>query len=164
MQHRKTDINICNILTQLKTNFVLIMDINVHAFSFTGYYVLLFLFIPLNWGYSACMYSKCMLYILYKVHVHVEQTFSISVRYMYNIGALKSWGRGYLSISMQMYLSSVGKQFKIQYHHHGSNSQSWFKFSPGLKCICHQKIFIDMWKGHILEVHCTNIQRKRFIK
>ena len=21
---------------------------------------------------------------------------------------------------------------------------------------------IDMWKGHILEVHCTNIQRKRF--
>ena len=24
--------------------------------------------------------------------------------------------------------------------------------------------FFDMWKGHILEVHCTNIQRKRFIK
>ena len=23
---------------------------------------------------------------------------------------------------------------------------------------------IDMWKGHILEVHCTNIQLKIFIK
>ena len=33
-----------------------------------------------------------------------------------------------------------------------------------LKCTCHQKIAFNMWKGHILEVHCTNIQRNRFIE
>ena len=32
-----------------------------------------------------------------------------------------------------------------------------------LKCTF-THFFFDMWKGHILEVHCTNIQRKRFIK
>ena len=29
-----------------------------------------------------------------------------------------------------------------------------------LKCTCTPKIFFDMWKGHNLEVHCTNNQRK----
>ena len=43
-----------------------------------------------------------------------------------------------------------------------------------LKCICtqllytkkknHGEILRYMWKGHNLEVHCTNIQRKRFIE
>ena len=33
-----------------------------------------------------------------------------------------------------------------------------------LKCTCTQKISFDMWKGHILEVHCTNIQLKIFTK
>ena len=34
----------------------------------------------------------------------------------------------------------------------------------GLKCTCTQKIFLNIWKGHRLEIHCTNIHRKRFIK
>ena len=46
----------------------------------------------------------------------------------------------------------------------GSNRGPPVWKSEVLKCTCHQKIFIDMWKGHILEVHCTNIQRKRFIE
>ena len=29
-----------------------------------------------------------------------------------------------------------------------------------LKYICTQKYIFYMWKGHNLEVHCTNIQRK----
>ena len=33
-----------------------------------------------------------------------------------------------------------------------------------LKCICHQKYFLICEPGHILEVHRTNIQRKRFIE
>ena len=33
-----------------------------------------------------------------------------------------------------------------------------------LKCTCTQNIFFAMWKGHRLEVHCTNIQLKIFIK
>ena len=36
-------------------------------------------------------------------------------------------------------------------------------FRRRLKCTFHQNIF-DMWKGHILGVHCTNIQIKRFIE
>ena len=27
-----------------------------------------------------------------------------------------------------------------------------------------KKLFVDMWKGHSLEVHCTNIQVKILIK
>ena len=34
----------------------------------------------------------------------------------------------------------------------------------GLECICMQNIFFDIRKGHNLEVHCTNIQRKISIK
>ena len=29
-----------------------------------------------------------------------------------------------------------------------------------LKCTCTPKIFFDMWKGHSIEVHCTNMQLK----
>ena len=31
-------------------------------------------------------------------------------------------------------------------------------------CTCTQQIFFDMWKGHRLEVRCTNIRLKIFIK
>ena len=39
-----------------------------------------------------------------------------------------------------------------------------FDINNCLKCTCHQKIFFDMWKGHSLEVHCTNIQLNIFTK
>ena len=43
--------------------------------------------------------------------------------------------------------------------------QGWrFECVHTLKCTGHQKIYFDMWKGHSLEVHCTNIQLKIFIK
>ena len=35
-----------------------------------------------------------------------------------------------------------------------------FKF----KVYLYPQIIFVMWKGHTLEVHCTNIQSKRFIK
>ena len=39
-----------------------------------------------------------------------------------------------------------------------------FYSEENLNCIRTQKLFVDMWEGHILEIHCTNIQRKRLIK
>ena len=38
------------------------------------------------------------------------------------------------------------------------------QYRESLKCICTQKLFLICERDRLLEVHCTNIQSKRFIK
>ena len=41
-----------------------------------------------------------------------------------------------------------------------SNAYIMSNFSFHLKCTCAPNKYVDMWKGHSLEVHCTNIEKK----
>ena len=44
------------------------------------------------------------------------------------------------------------------------DENSFKSTNNGFKVYLYPNFLFDMWKGHILEVHCTNIQLKIFIK